>query len=158
MPLVISSTISRRPSTTISRPIVLRFAYSCRWIGDSRPCASIAVSMYLTRVREWPRHCYGAPASVSHPLLVNREVLIRSRSTWGKELSRSLAFQLDLPGIEQRDVEVAIRGRLLVVYARKDKIAYKWSTDVGGQAKVSTLIPERSSVTDLTSPNKSNAG
>ncbi|KAF4590584.1 hypothetical protein EYR38_009886 [Pleurotus pulmonarius] len=55
---------------------------------------------------------------------------------WTKEVSKCLAFELELPGIEHPDdVELIIQGQLLAVYARSDTVAYKWSTNVGGPVK-----------------------
>ncbi|KAF4604453.1 hypothetical protein EYR38_004876 [Pleurotus pulmonarius] len=57
-------------------------------------------------------------------------------SIWTTEVSKCLAFELGLPGIEHpHDVELVIQGQLLAVYARSDTVAYKWSTNVGGPVK-----------------------
>ncbi|KAF4590596.1 hypothetical protein EYR38_009898 [Pleurotus pulmonarius] len=107
-----------------------------------RPSPSPALSYYdppthAARLAT-PVPAHQSPAPRTPPALesvLGTVTVLPPATIWTKELSRSLAFHLDLPGIAHRDVEVAIRGRQMVVYARNDKIAYKWSTDVGGQAK-----------------------
>ncbi len=77
--------------------------------------------------------------------------LTHYRSIWTTEVSKCLAFELELPGIEHpHDVELVIQGQLLAVYARSDTVAYKWSTNVGGPVKVSISVRQRSPVADST--------
>lgn len=59
------------------------------------------------------------------------------RSIWVKEVSKTLAFHLELPGVVKDDVELVVQGQRLAVHARSNNVAYKWSTDVGAPVKVS---------------------
>ncbi|KAF9486809.1 hypothetical protein BDN71DRAFT_1514613 [Pleurotus eryngii] len=54
-----------------------------------------------------------------------------------KELSKSLAFHLELPGVTRNDIDLIIQGQWISVFAQTNEVSYKWSTDVGGQ-----VIPE----------------
>ncbi|KAF4584741.1 hypothetical protein EYR38_001972 [Pleurotus pulmonarius] len=78
-------------------------------------------------VRSSPAPLKHAPGAVT---------VLPPSSIWTKEVSKCLAFQLELPGIEHpEDVELVIQGQLLAVYARSDTVAYKWTTNVGGPVK-----------------------
>ncbi|KAJ8694431.1 hypothetical protein PTI98_009355 [Pleurotus ostreatus] len=56
---------------------------------------------------------------------------------WSRELTKSLAFHLELPGIARDDVDLIVQGQMLSVSAQTNNVAYQWSKDVGGQ-----VVPE----------------
>ncbi|KAJ8694452.1 hypothetical protein PTI98_009376 [Pleurotus ostreatus] len=61
-----------------------------------------------------------SPTPRPSPIPLGRmPVVLPPSSIWAKDVSKALAFQLELPGIEHEDVEVVVHGQQLAVYARK---------------------------------------
>lgn len=69
-----------------------------------------------------------------------RLILIPCRRVWSRELTKSLAFHLELPGIARDDVDLIVQGQMLSVSAQTNNVAYQWSKDVGGQVVVSPSV------------------
>ncbi|KAJ8693307.1 hypothetical protein PTI98_008313 [Pleurotus ostreatus] len=77
-----------------------------------------------------------SPTPRPSPIPLGRmPVVLPPSSIWAKDVSKALAFQLELPGIEHEDVEVVVHGQQLAVYAQNERAQYKWTTDVGGSVK-----------------------
>ncbi len=57
-----------------------------------------------------------------------------------KDLMKSIAIYLDLPGMTHDNIDLVFQGRTVRVSTRNSEAAYEWLTDLGGPVVVSPSL------------------
>lgn len=72
------------------------------------------------------------------------------RSVWLEELSRSIAIELNLPGVRHNEIRVRTKGRNLYVRAWNARVAYEWAKELDGTIQVSlSVLPDNQTLNRL---------
>ncbi|KAL4255133.1 hypothetical protein AB1N83_013760 [Pleurotus pulmonarius] len=137
---LISATRSPVPSTSFQQ--------------DARPIEELVLGLFVTpRATPPARSTSGPPCSRSSTLSVQRLLLdnidsspppegreregngmaaVLDQHVQQRDATRSLRFQLDMPGIEHDDVRLFVQNQRLAVCAHTSNVSYEWEMGLGG--------------------------